>query len=830
MRKNFCTLLSLLLSVSLLAGCGASPEQRPNEEAAAEEAVPVSEETVYQAEYISLQNNTLTAGLSNGTAIGDELYFTSLGVLRDETPEGAVPEWPEQFWVYGPVLCRVGFDGSVEQIPYMPELPESGVNGHWSVLFEKLCAGQNGTLWLLEKVCRSEGGGDSASEKDENASEPAQGEESYRLVHLKTDGTVLSSWPMDWLMSHAENRDSQAGDYSFRVNGLSDDGNGRLYLAVSEWVYGTGAYAEDNRIFILNEDDGSAVHTFQMDSEAEKLAALGDGRIAVSFFGGGTQQIGILDAGSSVSEDPLPVSDYIDVLTAGGEDGMLYYSAGDSFYRLDPAGGESSRLLNWTESDVALKGGESILVLNDGRIVTSSTKTTGRVENELIILSPSADGQRAERKVLRLAVMNLYPFTSEMVIRFNRSNPDYRIEVTDYSQYNDYTSGSEAGWNAGLTRLQTEIIAGDVPDILDLSLLPADRIGAKGLLEDLYPYIDRDPEFGRKDLQEHVLSAFEENGKLYQTVGNYYILTTAGLSSRVGDQMGWTMDDFQTAMQALRAENPNSTVFDSYITRDLAMTFLLYLEMERFVDWETGECFFDTDAFLGFLEFLRSFPDSYAWNGDTSAEELDSDTRIRMGYQLMKQCNFVCFEDVQKNTAGFGEMPRTFVGYPTESGVGSMFAQIGNSLSISSGCSDKEAAWQFVRMFFLPEYQEQFLGSVFPTNRAVYEKMKQEAMAVQYRRNPDGSFVLDEEGKRMEADRVSEEIGGTTYYYHPVTEAEVSQIEEITEATTRALRTDDSLKEIIVNDAAPCFAGQRSVEDTAKLIQSRASIYVNEQR
>ena len=60
MRKNFCTLLSLLLSVSLLAGCGASPEQRPNEEAAAEEAVPVSEETVYQAEYISLQRGFQT--------------------------------------------------------------------------------------------------------------------------------------------------------------------------------------------------------------------------------------------------------------------------------------------------------------------------------------------------------------------------------------------------------------------------------------------------------------------------------------------------------------------------------------------------------------------------------------------------------------------------------------------------------------------------------------------------------------------------------------------------------------------------------------------------
>ena len=41
---------------------------------------------------------------------------------------------------------------------------------------------------------------------------------------------------------------------------------------------------------------------------------------------------------------------------------------------------------------------------------------------------------------------------------------------------------------------------------------------------------------------------------------------------------------------------------------------------------------------------------------------------------------------------------------------------------------------------------------------------------------------------------------------------------------------DDSMKAIITEGAAPFFAGQRSAEEAAKLIQSKAVLYVNEQR
>ena len=842
MKKKFTILIALLLTVSLLAGCGGTPSEtiqaaeqkvgitgavKAEKEAEETEAEPAG----YRAQYLELEDSNLTAGLDHAAVVGETVYFTSLGVISDETPAGVSPEWPEQYWVYGPVLCKVGTDGSIERLPYQPKQSDAGQGENSGVVFEGLCAAQDGNLWVLEKHYRygSEPSGETAGTEQEHGSS-FRNEEHEMLVCVREDGTVVSEFSLDGLKNHAEEVKDLEGSYSFEVPGMALDKDGHICLAIHEWFSGTANYIQEDRIVLLDPQTGSVADSFRMSSTPEYMVGLANGEIAICCYERG-ELIGLLDLEEKGLKDTVQLGDFVNGMTGGDEDYPVIYSAGDSVYGLNFETGEPVKLFNWIDCDVAREGDESFCMLQDGRIVTTSTQeTVNGIENDLIVLSKNEAGEVSQKKVLRLAVMNLYPFTSKMVSRFNRSNPDYRIEVTDYSQYNNYSSANEDERNAGINRLQTEIIAGDMPDILDISLLSADRLGSKGLVEDLYPYMDADPELNRSDLLEHVIQAFEENGKLYQTVGNFYILTTAGLSRVVGDHIGWTMDEFQDAMSRLQAENPNCTVFERYTTQDLALTFLLYLELENYVDWSSGECGFQSDGFIKLLEFVKSFPTVYSWETDGGADDYDTDTRLLMRLQLMKQCNFACFEDLQVNTAGLGGEPCTFVGYPTENGVGSMFAQIGNSFAITSSCADKDAAWQFIRQFFLPEYQEQFLGEVFPTNRSVYEKMKSEATTTKYQRNPDGSFMLNEEGKRIEEDLGSMQVNGVTVPYRTASEEDVARVEEIINATTNILHTDDSLKRIIIDGALPYFADQRSVDEVVKLIQSKAMLYVNEQR
>ena len=837
MKKVLCLILVFVICLLILPGCGNNATENTAAQPQEENTEPTEQAApkTYRSRYVELKDGGLTSELKNGITVGDDLYFTSTGVTADNTPDGVAPEWPEQYYSYGPILCKVGLDGSVARIPYTPGASDTDDQETDSVVFEKLCASNSGTLWILEKrTCRGRDGTAIEGESGTEVSSDLHGGERYALVNVAEDGTVVKQFLLDDLGNHGEAQADSGGEYSLDVRGLVQAADGTLCLAVSEWFVGTASFVEENRICLYDPESGLLKNSVSMTNAPEQLASLQDGSVAVSSYEGGSQIVELLDPETGNFDHVIPVKDFIDsmICSRGTEAYPVFYSAGDSLYGLDPMSGEIGRILNWIDCDVARSGTESICVLGDGTIVTTSSRQTGGdTENELILISAEEDNQEAERKTLHMAVMNLYPFTSEMVSRFNRSNSEYRIEVTDYAQYNDYSSNNEEDWYAGITRLETEIIAGNIPDILDISLLSADRLGTKGILEDLYPYLDSDPDLDRSMLQEHVIKAFEENGKLYQTVSNFYILTTAGLSNVVGEKMGWTMQEFHEAFRKLQQENPNCTVFDCYTTRNDVLTFLLYLEMGNYVDWQKGECSFDSDAFLQLLEFVKSFPDSFDWaSGNLTPDDLDSDMRLCKGLQLLKQCNFGCFEDVQNNTAGLQGAPCTFVGYPTEAGVGSMFAQFGNALSISTGCADKEAAWQFVRQFFLPDYQEQLKGSVFPTNLSVYEEMKREAMTPQYQRNPDGSYAVNAEGKRIEADLGSILVNGNSYPRHIVTEEEAAILDEIIASTTNILHIDDSLKEIITSGSAPYFSDQKSADEVAKLIQSKANLYVNEQR
>ena len=56
------------------------------------------------------------------------------------------------------------------------------------------------------------------------------------------------------------------------------------------------------------------------------------------------------------------------------------------------------------------------------------------------------------------------------------------------------------------------------------------------------------------------------------------------------------------------------------------------------------------------------------------------------------------------------------------------------------------------------------------------------------------------------------------------------QLRELVSTTTKVANYDSSIFEIVREQVQAYFEGQRSAEDVAKLIQSKANIFVNEQR
>ena len=63
-----------------------------------------------------------------------------------------------------------------------------------------------------------------------------------------------------------------------------------------------------------------------------------------------------------------------------------------------------------------------------------------------------------------------------------------------------------------------------------------------------------------------------------------------------------------------------------------------------------------------------------------------------------------------------------------------------------------------------------------------------------------------------------------------MTQEQADKLMELIESTDKVANYDSAIYDIVTEQAAGFFAGQKSAEEVAKLVQSKANIFVNEQR
>ena len=125
------------------------------------------------------------------------------------------------------------------------------------------------------------------------------------------------------------------------------------------------------------------------------------------------------------------------------------------------------KILSWSAADINKDYIEFFSILDDGRVavMTRDWGSNGPSKSELAILTEADASELPERTTLTFATVSLDYDTRGQIIEFNRASDKYRIEIKDYSEY---ATGGD--YQAALTKLNTEINSGVVPDILDVSV------------------------------------------------------------------------------------------------------------------------------------------------------------------------------------------------------------------------------------------------------------------------------------------------------------------------------------------------------------------------
>lgn len=716
--------------------------------------------------------------------------------------------------------------------------------------------GFDGTISKLEAYTPTAIDSENAENRDYNSSSNIAG------AYLNSEGklVIIDEVYEFWSTAPEDITDEDEAYWDYReytdtyyIRVLDTDGSeiSRSAIEVPEdrylYVYNACLDANDN--LIVSSDDGVAV--IGPDGSYKNILVersnpndyfyvsgtvkLPDGRAAAMCSGSTGNELRVVDvaAGAFGESYALPGSAYNAI--SGGGDYDVYYTSGTSFYGYKLETAEETKLFNWINLGINGDNATGISVMDDGSICcmlneyhaaknADGSYREGTYDVTIATVSLVPSSSVPVRESITMATQYLDWNIRDTIIKFNRENPSYCIELNDYSEYN-----TEEDYNAGLTKLTTELLAGNVPDIIDLSNMPYTQLAAKGLLEDLYPYIDADSEFSRDDFFQNVLQAYEVNGSLYATVPGFYIYTAIGAASVVGDEPGWTYDEFEEALSSMPE---GCDPFDQYTTRDTILNYCLSLDMNNFVDWTTGKCNFDSDSFKELLEFAAQFPEEFDWDNYEYTEEDNTANRIASGRQMLTASSIWSLEDIFYNDYYFGG-ESTYIGYPTYDGhPGSLIGSSGGAYAMSAKSEHKDIVWNFLREFFTEDYQrDQYY---LPTNINVYNSKLKDAMTIQYQKNADGSFRLDENGEKIPVVRGS--MGsptGEVVDFYALSQEQADKLWDVLTSTTclmQGFSGNNSILDIVTEQAAAYFAGQKSVDEVAKLVQSKANIYVNEQR
>ena len=355
----------------------------------------------------------------------------------------------------------------------------------------------------------------------------------------------------------------------------------------------------------------------------------------------------------------------------------------------------------------------------------------------------------------------------EPINRFNRSSGEYRIEVVTFSS---------------ATNLQLLMQSDTPPDLICwdgdwVESPPSARLyAAKGYLADLEPLLEQDEEFSMDDLIPRCVELLRETyGGMYVLPYAFYARTIMAPREYVGDDMGWTLEEFCNMANSLPDD---VTLWSS--GGDTLLSMILGTNGSRFVDYEAGTCDFENQTFIDLLNVCR----------DRCTEGDDTEDDMLQVIPIMGQfAQFTYNNLLPAKAAG-----KTMIGYPGAEGNG-MCLTFQQCMSITASAKHPDAAWQFLRMFLSDDVQKE--TRIFtPIREDVYQELENDMV----KNSPDEAT----QEEYAEAIAMPYDAGCVMVY-------------------------DDPAMEIALEEAAAFFAGDKTAEDTASVIQSRVSIYLGEQ-
>lgn len=500
-------------------------------------------------------------------------------------------------------------------------------------------------------------------------------------------------------------------------------------------------------------------------------------------------------------------------MMAGMNTDLMYYTD-NGIYTYNVGDAEPMLMMSFINSDMAVANVHTIVPI-DETCFAAIYRDVVEYNDIPAIFTKVNPEDIPDKKVLTLAGVYVGTDVKNRVIDFNKASDIYRIVVKEYSSYNTMED-----YQAGYTQLNNDIITGNMPDILvaDAYDIPVENYIAKGLLADVGKLIESDEELSQLQYLENVFDAHSVDGVLYYVVPTFYVQTYIAKDKWVGDRTTWTIKDMIEVVESM--PEGATALGAEWIRNSFVSNMLLYCGQD-FVDPASGKCAFDSEEFIALLEYAKTLPAELSedfYSDDSFWQQYES--QYREDRTLLYNMYMSDFSNLNYSINGYIGDEVAYIGFPSSGDTHSIMGS-DTGFVISSKSKNIEGAWQFLREYLTEEYQKELEWGLPVLESAFLEKSQAATKKPTYTDYYTGEEVEYDDYFYM---------NGEEFILEPLNQEQLDQVIEFIKSVDKRTFYNENITNIITEEAEAFFSDQKSAAEVAQIIQSRAQIYVDENR
>lgn len=642
----------------------------------------------------------------------------------------------------------------------------------------------------------------------DSTEEQAAGSEKQRISLQIYDSTTremkrllltpeITDYAQYWINSAAL---TSEGEISLRLAVEKDQGTGIIIVKTD--LEGTVLEildpAPDEKDYPWNNDPFSNTRIYHLADGRTILGTWNDtAQVTVlSWFDGeSTQEIGRLEEG-------LPSAVCCD------EQGLLYcIGQADSLFRWNPEKNIQDDLFRLNRNGIFTGTASALFHSPEGELLLCRMSD----ENAALYLLTDQPPASSENEIQVGVTWGDKSFISNILME--RAGTYFVYEPGGVPVKMEYADGDAEDYR---NKIFAELTAGRGPDIIILNPSDFQLLAEKGLALDLSDLIDEET---KSQMIPAVLEMGTIDGKLVGIAPRVQfssMLTFDGTWA----ETSWTPAEFMELAESREDWEPlissyGGAGFPSWSL--LSYLFLNDIYHSSFLDAEQGISRFDSEEFIQMLELCKK----YGIHQELPRMESDEMiARLREGKIAAQVVTIYDFLDFSRIMTNYGEEFH-MVGRPVDEGSGTFVDPYSYSyIAVSVNTKHKEEVQKFIN--YLLSYEQQFVESDGCSVRLDVLR---------------DSVVIDAAGDyRL---RRTNSLGESSYIYLKMLDTnflkpdETPWLEEFMDFVENCRPEPDAPKaisNILYDELAGYFDGNRSVEETAQLIQNRVQLYLDEQK